>query len=483
MFEVTTVNLLNLIFISAGIGICGLCFLQITAAKHFQIKVRQYFQLFFLLIILYISFHLVRQLLEGQSGNYIHTILLIVTLFEMLSAGFMAFIMSILVVAVARIGKNEKYLQYLLIALISAHVVIMLVGFFKGSIFSFDDNNIYYREKQYILSNLIPLLMLVFDGIVINNFGSNIKPAVKRAFAIYIMAPVIAILIQSTLYGFQLIIFATVAAAVYMFLVITKDLNEKYEVQQNSAARIGAELRMATNIQASQLPRLFPAFPDRKEFDLYAMMIPAKEVGGDFYDFFLIDDDHLGLVMADVSGKGVPAALFMMITRVLIKTHLQNGESPEEALRNVNNQLCSSNEANLFVTVWIAVLEISTGNGVAINAGHEHPIIKRADSKYEAIEYKHFPAIATIESIPFKQHSFKLNPNDCIFIYTDGVTEATNGNHELFGMDRLVNGLNKKPDAMPKDVLSNVINEINDFVGNAEQFDDITMLCLYYNGK
>ncbi len=246
--------------------------------------------------------------------------------------------------------------------------------------------------------------------------------------------------------------------------------------------RIGAELNMATAIQASQLPRLFPAFPNRPEFDVYASMTPAKEVGGDFYDFFLVDDDHIGLVMADVSGKGVPAALFMMISRVLIKSHLQNGETPGEALESVNDQLCESNDAEFFVTVWLAVLQISTGKGIAVNAGHEHPTLRRANGRYELVTYRHSPAVATMEGIPYKEHTFEMNPGDSLFVYTDGVAEATNAQDELFGTERMLEALNRDPAADPETVLKNVKEGIDAFVAGAEQFDDITMLCLKYLG-
>ncbi len=246
--------------------------------------------------------------------------------------------------------------------------------------------------------------------------------------------------------------------------------------------RIGAELEMASKIQASQLPRLFPPFPDRKEFSLYASMTPAKEVGGDFYDFFMIDDDHIGLVMADVSGKGVPAALLMMVSRVLIKSGLQNGNSVSETLESVNNQLCESNEEGFFVTLWAAVLEISTGKGTVANAGHEHPAVRRADGSYELIVYKHSVPIGTMEGLKFRQHEFQMEPGDSFFVYTDGVTEATNSDQELYGTERMLTALNSEPDAMPEKILSNVMNDINGFVNGAEQFDDITMLCLRYNG-
>ena len=247
--------------------------------------------------------------------------------------------------------------------------------------------------------------------------------------------------------------------------------------------RIGAELDVATAIQASQLPRLFPAFPSRPEFDLYASMNPAKEVGGDFYDFFLVDDDHIALVIADVSGKGVPAALFMMVSRVLIKSHLQNAESPSEALTNVNDQLCEGNEADYFVTVWVAVIQISTGKGVAANAGHEHPALCRAGGAYDLVVYRHAPALGLMDGIPFRQHEFELNPGDSLFVYTDGVPEATDANNELFASDRMLEALNKEPNAEPKQVLDNVRASVDAFVGEAEQFDDLTMLCFRYKGS
>lgn len=247
--------------------------------------------------------------------------------------------------------------------------------------------------------------------------------------------------------------------------------------------RIGAELNVATQIQADMLPSIFPAFPERKEFDIYATMTPAKEVGGDFYDFFLIDDDHLAMVMADVSGKGVPAALFMVIAKTLIKNHAQLGEySPSKVLMSANEQLCEGNEAELFVTVWLAILEISTGKGKAANAGHEHPTLRRKDGKFELIQYRHSPAVATMEGIRFKEHDFELHPGDSLFVYTDGVAEATNANNELYGCERMIDALNENPDAAPKEMLANVKRSVDAFVGDAPQFDDITMLGLTYFG-
>ena len=269
--------------------------------------------------------------------------------------------------------------------------------------------------------------------------------------------------------------FATLSAKTLQYVDQVKRVTAEKE-------RIGAELTMANAIQRSQLPRLFPPFPNRHEFNLFATMKPAKEVGGDFYDFFMVDNDHVALVMADVSGKGVPAALFMMVTRMLIKSRLQSGESPSEALTNVNRQLCESNELGFFVTAWLAVLEISTGKGIAVNAGHEHPALRRSGGKYELVLYRHSLALAALDGVQFRQHEFQLFPGDSVFVYTDGVTEATSSEKELFGTDRMLEALNKAPDAEPDEILATVMGEINRFMDGEEQFDDITMLCLKYNG-
>ena len=246
--------------------------------------------------------------------------------------------------------------------------------------------------------------------------------------------------------------------------------------------RIGAELSIATQIQADMLPRIFPAFPGRKEFDIFATMTPAKEVGGDFYDFFLIDENHLGLVMADVSGKGVPAALFMVIAKTLIKNRAQMGGGPAEILNYVNEQLCEGNDAELFVTVWFAILDLTTGKGLAANAGHEHPALRRAGGEYELVIYRHSPAVATMEGMRFREHEFELHPGDCLFVYTDGVAEATDAHNELFGNERMLAALNEDPDANPETLLRTVRRHIDSFVGDAPQFDDITMLGLRYQG-
>lgn len=244
--------------------------------------------------------------------------------------------------------------------------------------------------------------------------------------------------------------------------------------------RIGAELDVAKHIQASMLPCIFPAFPQMPELDIYATMTPAKEVGGDFYDFFLVDNDHLAMVMADVSGKGVPAALFMVIAKTLLKNVSQTGLSPKAVLENVNDQLCENNEAELFVTVWLGILEISTGKMICANAGHEYPVLKKRGGDYELIKDKHGFVLAGMEGAKYKEYELVLNPGDKLYLYTDGVAEATDANNELYGTDRMLEALNRNKDTQSTELLLKMKEDIDLFVGAAPQFDDITMLALKF---
>lgn len=238
------------------------------------------------------------------------------------------------------------------------------------------------------------------------------------------------------------------------------------------------ELNVATNIQASMLPSIFPAFPAHPEFDIYASMTPAKEVGGDFYDFFLVDDDHLAMVMADVSGKGVPAALFMVISKTLIKNAAQQGLSPKAVLEKVNNQLCEGNDAQMFVTVWLGIYEISTGKLVGANAGHEYPAIQHVGGDFELYRDKHGMVLAGMENLRYREYELYLNQGDTLYVYTDGVPEATNGEKTLYGTQRMLDALNRCKDLELSALLQGVQADVDTFVGEAPQFDDLTMLAL-----
>ena len=248
--------------------------------------------------------------------------------------------------------------------------------------------------------------------------------------------------------------------------------------------RISAELNVASQIQLGIIPHAFPPFPDRTEIDIFASMTPAKEVGGDFYDFFFIDDDHLALVIADVSGKGVPAALFMMASMIMIKNiaKLEKG-SPAKILTMVNDQISANNEAEMFLTAWLGILEISSGKLRAANAGHEYPMVRHKDGGFELYKDPHGFVIGGMEGMIYKEYEIDLEPGDVVFQYTDGVTEATNLGNELFGTDRVLEALNKGPQTGSRAIIENMSKAIETFVEDASQFDDITMLCMKYKGR
>ena len=246
--------------------------------------------------------------------------------------------------------------------------------------------------------------------------------------------------------------------------------------------RVRTELDMASKIQKGALPDIFPAFPDRQEFDLCASMEPAKEIGGDFYDFFLIDDDHLCLVIADVSGKGVPAALFMMASKIILADNAIMGKSPSEILYDANNAICKNNKLEMFVTVWVGILEISTGKLSAANAGHEYPALKRGDGGFSVFKDRHGFVLGGMEGMKYKEYEIQLSPGDKLFVYTDGVPEANDPDGNMFEVKRMIDALNEDPDASPAQILGAVRGQINIFVREAEQFDDLTMLCLEYKG-
>ena len=256
------------------------------------------------------------------------------------------------------------------------------------------------------------------------------------------------------------------------------------DIAQMSAEkeREETELRTAAQIQRSALPDTFPAFPNRSEFDIYASMDPAREVGGDFYDFFLVDDDHLCMVIADVSDKGVPAALFMMTSKTTLSNNIMMGKSPAEALRDTNVSLYQNNRTGMFVTIWVGILEISTGVLVAANGGHEYPVLQRPHGPYALYKDRHGLVIGARRNSKYTDYKIVLRPGSKLFVYTDGVTEAMNTDDQLFGKDRMVDTLNEVKEATPQEVLRHMHHTVDEYAQGTDQFDDITMLCLEYKG-
>ena len=247
--------------------------------------------------------------------------------------------------------------------------------------------------------------------------------------------------------------------------------------------KISTEMQLASRIQNGMLPDSSPAFPDRHEFDVFGVMDPAREVGGDFFDYFLIDEDHLCIMIADVSGKGVPAALFMMSSKIILINNALAGGSPAETLEQSNAMLCRKNVGDMFVTVWVGVLEISTGRLTAASAGHEYPVLKEAGGKFELVKDRRGFVLGGMEGSKYKEYEILLTPGAKLFVYTDGLPEATDANNQMFGIDRMIEALNTTPEAPVMDVMENVLIAVSSFVGDEEQFDDLTMVCLEYCGN
>ena len=260
------------------------------------------------------------------------------------------------------------------------------------------------------------------------------------------------------------------------------DYTENLTAVTAEKERVNTELRTASQIQESMLPSIFPPFPDRNEFDLYASMTPAKEVGGDFYDFFLIDDNHLAVLIADVSDKGIPAALFMMSARILINDRAQLGGSPGEILTAVNAQICKSNKARMFVTVWMGILDLKTGVLTCSNAGHEYSVLRGSDGVFRFYKDKHGLVIGALAKSRYQNYEIQMMPGDAVFVYTDGVPEATNASGEFYGLERMEQMLNTLSDCDPQHILEGIKADVDAFTGEENQFDDLTMLCLKYNG-
>jgi len=280
-----------------------------------------------------------------------------------------------------------------------------------------------------------------------------------------------------------------IAAAMVLLVIIQKVIGDKLSElerknnetrKQEAAAR---ELQMANRIQTGILPHEFPPFPEHSEFDLFASMEPAREVGGDFYDFFMTDDDHLCLVIADVSGKGIPAALFMMNVKVLLKSLTSATDSPAEILLKANKEICDNNQTDMFVTVWMGILDIRSGLLTAANAGHEYPVVGRPGTGFELVKDKHGFVLGGMAEVKYQDYELQLEPGDKVFLYTDGVPEATNADKELFGTDRMLEALNSDMTISPEQMLEKVSASVAGFVGEAEKFDDLTMLALEYRGQ
>lgn len=355
-------------------------------------------------------------------------------------------------------------------------LVIRLLNVLFPVYFTLDEMNQYHRTIYYPLSKVFFLSVCSMTLYLIMRKRKQFNTTQLASVFLFGLGPLVASLVAIYVRGLSATPIVTMIGALFMYCVLNVLQGREQAVSEH-------EMGIAASIQENVLPKAFPYLPERKEFELYAVMKPAKDVGGDFYDFFMVDDRHLALVIADVSGKGIPAALFMMTSRTLLKNRLQAESDLGKIMFDVNNQLCEGNVADMFITVWAAVIDLQTGEGVEINAGHENPIIKRVEGLYESVYYKHDMAVAMMPNTHFHERSFKLNPGDRLFVFTDGVTEAVNVDEKLFSTRRLIDALNEDPFANPKAAIENVMEAVDKFSLGTEQADDTTMLCFHYMVK
>ncbi len=370
-------------------------------------------------------------------------------------------------------GKLAELAQKGVPILMVLQTVVLLSNVFVPVTFFVDASGAYHATDASAAEDIYLIVVSIVTAILIVRSES---PRNQKAAALtFILLPLADYALVMGTFGNASQYGMVLMSLVIMYCIIFNDKNSKLAATQT-------ELNMATEIQASMLPSIFPAFPNRPEFDLYASMDPAKEVGGDFYDFFMIDDDHLGIVIADVSGKGVPAALFMMISKTIVQNYAMMGISASEVLARANDSLCAQNKMEMFVTVWIGILEISTGKMNCSSAGHEYPAIyRKQEGRFDLFKDKHGFVLGGMDGMPYRDYELELGVGDKIFVYTDGVPEATNDNNEMFGTDRMIEALNTRQ-ANPTEILGMVRESVDVFVGGAEQFDDLTMVCIEYRG-
>ncbi|MCR5624711.1 MAG: serine/threonine-protein phosphatase, partial [Lachnospiraceae bacterium] len=373
--------------------------------------------------------------------------------------------------------KIEKQIDIFLNVGLAVSIVMRIINIFNGMYFRVDENGVYSRTSLYPLSMVYIVITLIGIFIIIIRERKQFSVFQFVTLLLYIIVPGASLIITYLFYGLSI-------SGGIMMLVVLLMYSTLNVAEGRKIAVVNQDLEVASAIQQNVLPNTFPFMPERKEFDLFASMTPAKEVGGDFYDFFMVDDNRLAMVIADVSGKGMPAALFMMVSKTLIKsqTLAMPDKDPGEILEVVNGLLCEGNKLQMFVTAWLGIIDLKTGKITYANAGHEYPAIKRKVGKFRLFRDIHSVPLGSFEDMIYPGGIIMLRPGDIIYVYTDGVTEATNSDLELFGTNRMLDALNKASDN-PVEVLdANIRREIQRFMVDAPQFDDITMLALKYNG-
>ena len=369
-------------------------------------------------------------------------------------------------------GKLARWADKWFPVLLICSMLIVLANVFCPISFLVDANGFYGKGGLPWLEDLYLIVAASVTTVLIVKCASPRRQ--KWAAMSFVVVPIVEFLASGGAFAYATQYGSVLLSLILMYCILFNDRSRKLAATQT-------ELAMATEIQAAMLPSIFPAFPSREEFDLHASMDPAKEVGGDFYDFFLIDEDHLGLIIADVSGKGIPAALFMMISKTVLQNFAKLGIGAAEILKKANEALCVENKTEMFVTAWVGILEISSGKLTCANAGHEYPAVCQ-DGRFTLLKDRHGFVLGGMEGSQYREYSIRLKKGDKIFVYTDGVPEATDRENALFGTERMLEALNKDAALSPRELLGKVRRAVDAFVGDAEQFDDLTMLCLEYKG-
>ena len=397
--------------------------------------------------------------------------------FYYMGAPVMAFLFWRYVVSYLDLEQKEVKIVniFMAIGLVGA-VIIRIVNLSFGFYFYISADGQYHRGKLYLLSNLYAYAAMVMTLFLVFLARKRFKTYQIVILYMYAFFPLAAGILAIFTFGLSISSPVIMLVLLLMYCVLNV-------IQSRERSISDRELQMATHIQTGMLPHVFPPYPDRKEFDLHASMNPAREVGGDFYDFYMPDDNHLVITIADVSGKGIPAALMMMVTKTLIKNRgLTDFKDCAKILASVNDQFCENNELDMFVTVFMGILTISTGEFRYANAGHEYPAVSRDGNRFELLKEHHSPPLGCMEGIVYREYKTTFHPGDIIYLYTDGVTEANDNRHELYGEQRLISALNLPFNGDMTLLNRNVSDSILRFTGGAEQFDDITMLSLKYNG-
>ncbi len=385
---------------------------------------------------------------------------------------FFRYVASFLKIAGKKLGKWRYIFEVGLVIFAG----LLILNIFTGIYFSVGPDGVYCRSPYYMISNIYIYSTLVITLIIVAANRKLLRKYQFIAFFIYVFFPIGMGFFAVAIYGLTLTTAASYIVLLLMYCILHVKLSRERYMQDN-------DLATANAIQKNILPPSVSPYPDRSEFDLFASMTTAREVGGDFYDYFLADDDHLVMIISDVSGKSIPAALFMMVVKTLLNNQAPNNfRNIPKLFGKVNRQLCEVNDLDMFATAWLGVLEISTGTLRYATAGHEYMAIKKKDGEFKLNKVENSPPLAVMEDIEYKEYKVDLEPGDIIWLYTDGVPEALNLQNEMYGIDRMIASLNRHSGGNVEDLDKGIREDIIFFSGGAEQSDDITTLCLRYNG-